>query len=75
MLMKIRFKNISDIYMLVNKATRCKSDVYIKNIESEHKINGKSILGIFTLDLSQPLQIVYDDSEKELTEYLKTLEK
>lgn len=73
--MRIKFKNISDIYMFVNKATKCKSNVYIKNIESEHKINGKSILGIFTLDLSQPLQIVCDDPEKELIEYLKTLEK
>lgn len=72
---QIKFNNIEDIYNFVEVSGKCEGNVYIENLNKEYKINGKSILGIFSLDLSQTLIITYDDSETELTKYLESLEK
>lgn len=40
----------------------------------KYKIDAKSIMGIFSLDLSKPLKIEIDDSSNEADEFIRQLQ-
>ncbi len=57
---KIKLNAFGDIRTFVEAASAFDSDVDI--VTDTHKINAKSLLGMMTLDLSQPLTLrVYGD--------------
>ena len=51
------FANISPF---VNTATCIQGDVFA--ISEKYKVNAKSIMGMFSLDLSKPIEIMFDES-------------
>ena len=65
---------LSDIETVKNFVTFAnKFDFPVNFISERHVINGKSIMGIFSLDLSQPLQVEVDESfPVEFKEQIKT---
>ena len=71
MTFNIKIKEINDVYKLVNVLVGFDGDVDLES--GKYKVDGKSILGIFSLDLRQPIKLTYD-SEKgadKLYEQLK----
>lgn len=62
MTFNIQLKEINDVYKLVNILIGF--DGYVDLESGRYKVDGKSILGIFSLDLRQPIKLTYD-SEKD----------
>ena len=62
----IHLKEINDVYKLVNILVGFDGDVDLES--GRYKVDGKSILGIFSLDLRQPIKLTYDkeDGAEEL---------
>ena len=59
----IYLKTISDVKKFVNIVTKCSYDVDL--ISDRYVIDAKSIIGIFSLDLSKPIKIVTNGNEGE----------
>ena len=53
----IRLKEINDVYKLVNVLVGFDGDVDLES--GRYKVDGKSILGIFSLDLRNPIKLTY----------------
>jgi len=58
MTLKIHIKEIKDVYALVNILVGFDGDVDLES--GRYKVDGKSILGIFSLDLREPIKLTYD---------------
>ena len=71
MTLNIQVKEIKDVYTLVNILIGFRGDVDLES--GRYKVDGKSILGIFSLDLRQPIKLTYDseDGAADLLEQLK----
>lgn len=68
----IHLKEINDVYKLVNILVGFDGDVDLES--GRYKVDGKSILGIFSLDLRQPIKLSYNgDKQDELAEKLGDL--
>ncbi len=61
MTLNIQLKEINDVYKLVNILVGFDGDVDLES--GRYKVDGKSILGIFSLDLRQPIKLTYDQEE------------
>ena len=69
---KILLREINDVYKLVNILVGFEGDVDLES--GRYKVDGKSILGIFSLDLRQPIILSYEgEKEAELGEKIKDL--
>ena len=61
----IRINTIEDVKNFVTTVTKCNYDVDI--VSGRYAIDAKSIMGIFSLDLSKPLELrVHSDDCAEL---------
>ena len=70
MTLNIKLKEINDVYKLVNILVGFDGDVDLES--GRYKVDGKSILGIFSLDLRQPIKLPYTaENEQVLLEQLK----
>ena len=61
MTFNIKLKEINDVYKLVNILVGFEGDVDLES--GKYKVDGKSILGIFSLDLRQPIKLTYESEE------------
>ena len=68
---KININTINDVKNFVSIVSRCDYDVDI--VSGRYAIDAKSIMGIFSLDLSKPITLsVHSDTEtEEILEALK----
>lgn len=48
---------IADVKDFVNLASKCKDDVVVKS--GHYAVSAKSIMGLFSLDLSKPLKVEF----------------
>lgn len=71
MTFNIKLREINDVYKLVNVLVGFEGDVDLES--GKYKVDGKSILGIFSLDLRQPIKLTYDSEKNadKLYEQLK----
>lgn len=58
---KIRLNTINDVKDFVNAVTLC--DYEVDLVSGRYAIDAKSIMGIFSLDLSQPVDMVIHTDE------------
>lgn len=58
MTLNIQLKEINDVYKLVNILVGFDGEVDLES--GRYKVDGKSILGIFSLDLRQPIKLTYN---------------
>ena len=61
MTLNIQLKEINDVYKLVNILVGFDGDVDLES--GRYNVDVKSILGIFSLDLRQPIKLTYDKEE------------
>ena len=73
MTFNIKLREINDVYKLVNILVGFDGDVDLES--GKYKVDGKSILGIFSLDLRQPIKLTYNEEKgvDKLRELLKDL--
>ena len=67
---KININTINDVKNFVSIVSRCDYDVDI--VSGRYAIDAKSIMGIFSLDLSKPIDLSIH-AEDNLNEILETL--
>ena len=70
---KVRLNAISDIRDFVNAASGCESE--IEAVSGRHIVNAKSLMGLFSLDLTKPVELhVHSDNPElfyaEIKDYL-----
>lgn len=66
----IRLGGVDDIRAFVNAIATCEYDLDLKN--GRYIVDAKSIMGIFSLDLSSSLELViHGDHEQEVAEKIK----
>ena len=58
----IKISQIDDVYKLVNILVGFEGDVDLES--GRYIVDGKSILGIFSLDLRQPVKLTAHDADK-----------
>ena len=57
----IKLNEINDVYTLVNTLVAYDGDVDLES--GRYKVDGKSLLGIFSLDLRQPITMTIHNEE------------
>jgi phosphotransferase system HPr-like phosphotransfer protein len=67
--LSIKLNTIEDVYEFVRLATEYGTDVDVK--QKQYTVNGKSILGVFSLDLRQPMQLVIRSGDGSQFEQFK----
>ena len=60
--MRIKLDTPNDVKEFVNRAMMCKFDIDL--VSNNHTVDAKSIMGIFSLDLSKPINLDVDDIHK-----------
>ena len=67
----IKLTTVDDVYTLVKSLLAFDGDVDL--VSGRYVVDGRSLLGIFSLDLTKPVELVFHDEEKapELYELLK----
>lgn len=65
----VKIDRISDINTFVNLCTRKGSPCEVH--KGRWCINGASIMGLMTIDLSSGVTVIFDDTNTELDEFLK----
>lgn len=69
--MRVRFFTFSDVKDFIGISQNCIGEVTLKSLDGKYSVNGKSILGVYSLDLSKSLLI--DASEEDLEKFKKFL--
>lgn len=68
----IELKNFSDIPKFVQLASKCNGEITVYS--DTNRVNGKSILGLYSLDISKPLRVEFegnipDDVKEGITRF------
>lgn len=72
MVRQVKISNFSEVQGIVAAAAKCRHEVGVHDIKGSIA-DAKSILGMMSLDFSQPVKIVCD-SESELADVVRALE-
>lgn len=68
----IKFDDITSITELVKKASKLSCDIEVRH--DRYIVDAKSIMGIFSLNLSKPVEIViHSDYTAEVSEFLDSI--
>lgn len=68
----IKINSIKDIKEFVQQATKVEDKVIVN--KTPYSVDGKSLMGLMSIDLSQGVEVIFSDEEVEFAEYLKSLE-
>ena len=70
---KVKLNTQLDVIKFTQVASKCKGKVdCLKDNENDRGIDGKSILGVLSMDLSEPITVVFHDTYEE-AEFLKEI--
>ena len=65
--MIISIKGLHDVYTFISKAQAVDGDITVKR--GRYAVDGKSVLGIFSLDMSQDVTVIYPTSAVEFDQF------
>lgn len=71
--MKIKFNTFNDVKIFCNEVSKINSDVLMKS--EKYTVDAKSIMGIFSLDLSKELKLEILDSNEDTNEFIREITK
>jgi phosphotransferase system HPr-like phosphotransfer protein len=69
----IGFAEIKDIENFVEIVAKYNFDV--KLAQGKYEVDGKSLMGIFTLDISRPIEILFDTNKDESKVFVQEIQK
>ena len=70
---KIKFTTINDIKVFSDKILKIKSEATIRTENRKYAVDAKSIMGIFSLDLSKNLILEMEENEEEFINEIKNM--
>ncbi|HJD21765.1 MAG TPA: HPr family phosphocarrier protein [Candidatus Gemmiger faecigallinarum] len=72
MVRQVKVSNFTEVQGIVSAATKCRNEVGVHDVKGS-VADAKSILGMMSLDFSQPVKIVCED-EGELNRVVSSLQ-
>lgn len=69
----IKFKEISDVENFVKIADKYDFDVVLS--QGKYKVSGKSLMGIFSLDIDSPITAIVESNDKTASAFEKEIQK
>lgn len=66
--MIISIKGLNDVYTFLTKAQKTKGDITVQR--GKYAVDGKSVLGIFSIDMSQDVIIIYPEDAIEFESFI-----
>jgi len=70
----VNLNEIKKVNWFVQEVTSFESNIDL--VSGRYVINAKSIMGIFSLDLSKPIEVVIDsDNEAEINRFVEVMKK
>ncbi len=63
MITVVKFNSIADIQALQELACESKEDVYLHSMDNKIMVDAKSFINLFTLDLTDNVQVVSEDEK------------
>lgn len=67
--MIISIKGLNDVYKFVAKAQEIEGDITVQR--GRYAVDGKSVLGIFSLDMSQDVTVIYPEDAINFENFIK----
>ena len=64
----ISIKGLHDVYTFISKAQAVDGDITVTR--GRYAVDGKSVLGIFSLDMSQDITVIYPETALEFEEFI-----
>ena len=64
----ISIKGLHDVYTFISKAQAVDGDITVTR--GRYAVDGKSVLGIFSLDMSQDVTVTYPETATEFEEFI-----
>lgn len=65
----IKITGLADVYNFIAEATKVEGDIVIKR--GKFVIDAKSIMGIFSIDMSNPVTVIYPADANEFDKYIQ----
>lgn len=59
----VDLNKVDDIKTFVKKAEKYDCDIIVRNIDRIYQIDGTSLIGLFSLNLSEPVEVEIKDNE------------
>ena len=72
---KVKVDTIEKVKNFTNEIGKFEASADLGSIDRRYTVDAKSILGVFSLDLSRPMRLVIYDDEKNIGEYGELLKK
>ena len=72
---KVKVDTIEKVKDFTNEIRKFEASADMGSIDRRYTVDAKSILGVFSLDLSRPMRLVIYDDEKNIGEYEELLKK
>lgn len=72
---KVKVDTIEKVKNFTNEIGKFEASADLGSIDRRYTVDAKSILGVFSLDLSRPMRLVIYDDEKNIGEYEELLKK
>lgn len=69
----IKMSNINDIVNFVNEASKVESDINV--LKGRYVIDGKSIMGVLSIDLSTGMTVEYPEEATDFENFISKFEK
>lgn len=70
---KIKFTTINDVKVFSDKILKIESEATIRTEDRKYAVDAKSIMGIFSLDLSKNLILEMEENEEEFINEIKNM--
>lgn len=72
---KVKVDTIEKVKDFTNEIGKFEASADLGSIDRRYTVDAKSILGVFSLDLSLPMRLVIYDDEENIGEYEELLKK
>lgn len=69
---RVEFEKIKDVIKFVQLATSEKEKVTVS--KNDYVVDGKSLMGVFSIDPSETIEVTYPTGAEELKEFLISFE-
>lgn len=70
---KIKFNTINDVKVFSDKILKIESEATIRTEDRKYAVDAKSIMGIFSLDLSKNLILEMEENEEKFINEIKNM--
>ena len=67
----INLSNLTEIPKFVQAATKLFTKVQLQS--DKYTVNAKSLLGVYSLDLSKPVKLIYDENDELIDIFLSDI--